>query len=73
MSDSRIVMMANQIARNVARGHGDPAKAVAEHINAFWDPRMRTQLFEALDDSGSDLIETVRSAKAYLDTPDTTP
>lgn len=69
MSDSRIVMMANQIAKNLARGHGDPARAVAEHINAFWDPRMRAQLFEALDNSGSDLDETVRSAKAYLHVP----
>jgi len=72
MSDSRIVMMANQIARNLANGHGDPANAVAEHINAFWDPRMRAQLFEALENSGSGLNETVRSAKAYLHAPSAT-
>lgn len=32
---NNIVTMANQIARNLARGHGDPATALAEHINSF--------------------------------------
>jgi formate dehydrogenase subunit delta len=69
MTDSAIVMMANQIARNLARGHGDPVQATAEHINSFWDPRMRAQLFVALNDTDSGLFETVRSAKPLLRSP----
>ncbi len=45
MSPDKLVRMANQIARFFATGaDGDPAEAVAGHINAFWEPRMRRQL-----------------------------
>ncbi len=35
-----LVLMANQIARNLAY-EPDPAAATAEHIRLFWDPRMK--------------------------------
>ena len=48
--DERLVYMANQIARNLAApGYDDAAQAVADHIRAFWDPRMRTQLLAMTD------------------------
>jgi len=43
----RLVYMANQIARNfAAQGADVAALAVADHIAAFWDPRMKAQIFE---------------------------
>lgn len=66
---NNIVTMANQIARNLARGHGDPATALAEHINSFWDPRMRSQLLAELASNNPDIAETVRSAKPMLNVP----
>ena len=43
MSDpAKLVMMANQIARNLeALGHDKAVAATAEHIRDFWDPRMK--------------------------------
>jgi len=46
----RLVYMANQIARNLAaQGDDVAALAVADHIAAFWDPRMKAQIF-AMED-----------------------
>lgn len=40
-----LVRMANQIATNL--GHeDDPAAATAEHIQLFWDPRMKQLIFD---------------------------
>jgi formate dehydrogenase subunit delta len=39
----RLVMMANQIAANLATAD-DPAAATAEHILLYWDPRMRANI-----------------------------
>lgn len=42
----KLVMMANQIAANLAH-EPDPAAATAEHIRLFWDPWMKAGLKEA--------------------------
>ncbi len=39
----KLVMMANQIAANLANDP-DPAAAVAEHIQLYWDPRMKAMI-----------------------------
>lgn len=50
-SADRLAYMADQIARNfVALGHDRAAAATADHIAAFWDPRMRT-MFLDLDEA----------------------
>ncbi|MEP7005177.1 MAG: formate dehydrogenase subunit delta [Sphingomonas bacterium] len=50
----RLVYMANQIARNfAAQGADAAALAVADHIAAFWDPRMKAQIF-AVESGGQD-------------------
>ena len=41
---AKLVRMANQIARNLARDK-DPVGAAADHIRAFWTVRMQEQLF----------------------------
>ena len=52
----RLVYMANQIARNLAAQGADAAAlAVADHIAAFWDPRMKAHLF-AMPDAALDPI-----------------
>ena len=38
--------MANDIARNLAAmGHDQAVLATADHIDKFWDPRMKRQIF----------------------------
>ena len=38
--------MANDIARNLAAmGHDNAVLATADHIDHFWDPRMKAQIF----------------------------
>ena len=40
--------MANDIARNLeAMGHDKAVLATADHIDHFWDPRMKAQIFAA--------------------------
>jgi formate dehydrogenase subunit delta len=52
----RLVYMANQIARNfAAQGPDVAALAVADHIAAFWDPRMKAQIF-AMNGAGLEPI-----------------
>jgi formate dehydrogenase subunit delta len=46
----RLVMMANQIAANLATDD-NPVAATAEHIRLFWDPRMK-QMISAHDGAG---------------------
>ncbi|MBC7987695.1 MAG: formate dehydrogenase subunit delta [Sphingomonadaceae bacterium] len=42
--------MANQIAREFAtRGEEAAALATADHIDHFWDPRMKAMIFERLE------------------------
>jgi formate dehydrogenase subunit delta len=63
----KLVHMANQIAANLtAQRVADPVKATADHITAFWDPRMRRQIVALLDGGESDLDETAAAAVALL-------
>lgn len=65
-SAERLVYMANQIARNLAaQGPDAAALAVADHIAAFWDPRMKAQIF-AMEDAGLEPI-TARAVALLRD------
>ena len=44
-SVERLVYMANHIATNLATDD-DPVAAVADHIQLFWDPRMKKLILE---------------------------
>lgn len=50
----RLIYMANQIARNLAR-QADPEAAVADHIAHFWDPRMRRMILDRVAAGGAGL------------------
>ena len=64
-STEKLVMMANQIAANLAHDD-DPAKATAEHIRLFWDPRMKAMI-AAHGEAG--LSPIAASALTKLDQP----
>ena len=58
----RLVLMANQIATNLATDH-DPAGATARHIARYWDPRMRKMIKAYV---GSSLTPIAAEAIAQL-------
>ncbi|WP_136619928.1 MULTISPECIES: formate dehydrogenase subunit delta [Mesorhizobium] len=66
----KLVRMANQIADFF---HSKPREegiaGVAEHINKFWEPRMRRQLFEMLDGGTENFNELVVAASARIRRP----
>ena len=68
----KLVRMANQIATFF---HSKPREegiaGVAEHINKFWEPRMRRQFFELLDGDPEDFDELVVAASAKIRRPQT--
>lgn len=52
----RLAYMANHIARNFAvKGEAAAARATADHIASFWDPRMKRQAFEMIAQGGGAL------------------
>ena len=49
----KLVYMANQMAAFFrSKPHAEGVAGIAEHINKFWDPRMRRQFFEMIDAGG---------------------
>ena len=68
----KLVMMANQIARNL-RGAGEEAAiaATADHIRRFWDPRMRAAIIAYLADGGT--LEPIAAAAVRRLAPPATP
>jgi formate dehydrogenase subunit delta len=70
MSPEKLVYMANQIATFFeSKRHDEAVAGVAEHINAFWEPRMRRQLFALLDAGGADFRPLVREAAGKIRRP----
>jgi formate dehydrogenase subunit delta len=50
MSPEKMIYMANQIATFfTTKPYAEGVTGVAEHINAYWEPRMRQQFFALLD------------------------
>ena len=67
---NKIIRMANQIATFF---HSQPASegpgGVATHINKFWEPRMRRELFEHIDKGGEGLLPLVMEASRVIKRP----
>ena len=62
MDLKHLTYMANQIARNfAAQGDEVAAMATAEHLNLFWDPRMKAAILN------SDRAELEPIAKAAVE------
>ncbi|MHC0052640.1 formate dehydrogenase subunit delta [Actibacterium sp. D379-3] len=70
MSPEKLAHMANQIATAFATLPDDrAARAVASHINDFWDPRMRAQLLAMGQTGGAGLSPVVLQAAALIRSP----
>ena len=66
----KIVRMANQIATFFqSKPHDMGVEGVAEHINKFWDPRMRKQFFELIDAGAANFLPLVVEASATIRRP----
>lgn len=68
-NQQRLAYMADQIARNfVALGHDAAVAATADHIAAFWDPRMKAKGFELLRGETALLTPLAAAALRMLET-----
>ena len=67
MSPEKLAYMANQIGRFFAhKKHDEAVAAIADHLDRFWDPRMRKTIFEHLDGLRSELEPSVFEAVEQL-------
>ena len=70
MSADRIVRMANDIAKFMeSKPHAEGVALLASHVNDFWEPRMRRQLFAVLDAGGAGLRPLVLEAAGAIRRP----
>lgn len=68
---SKLVYMANQIATFFkSQPESEAVQGVATHINKFWEPRMRRQLFEILDNDNNGLDTLVIQAAPLIRKPE---
>lgn len=70
MDQHDMIRMANQIA-SFFNGSGPEVavKDAAEHINKFWEPRMRTALIAHLEKGGEGLDPTIVTAASLIKKP----
>lgn len=70
--DAKLIRMANQIATFFL---SQPAKeqedGIANHINKFWEPRMRKRLFELLASNEQGFLPLVHAASNKVRRPTT--
>ncbi|WP_225029735.1 formate dehydrogenase subunit delta [Xinfangfangia pollutisoli] len=70
MSADKITRMANQISLFMeSKPHAEGVAGLAAHINDFWEPRMRRELFDLLDQGGAGLRPLVVEAAAQIRRP----
>ena len=70
MSADKIIRMANQIATfKESKPHQEGLDLCASHINDFWEPRMRRELFTILDAGGEGLRPLLIEASAQIRRP----
>ncbi len=70
METRDMVRMANQIGDFFkSYGEKEATEGIAEHINKFWEPRMRRNFFAHLDKGGEGLNENVKAAAAQVKRP----
>jgi formate dehydrogenase subunit delta len=69
-TDEKIVRMANQIGTFfLSKPHEEGVAGTAEHINKFWDPRMRRVFFALLDDGDAGFLPIVVEAAVLVRRP----
>ncbi len=66
----RLVYMANQIGKFfVSEDKTTAVAGIADHLQKFWDPRMRAEIIAHLTAGGEGLDPAVREAVASLKLP----
>jgi hypothetical protein len=66
----KLIRMANQISKFFeSKPHAEGVAGIASHINDFWEPRMRRQLFEMIDAGGVGFRPLLREAAASIRRP----
>jgi formate dehydrogenase subunit delta len=71
---TKLVYMANQIATFFhSQPKDEAAAAVADHINHFWEPRMRQQFFAILEQPDNGLDPLVIEAAQQIRRPGSVP
>jgi formate dehydrogenase subunit delta len=67
VSPDKLVYMANQIGKFFAsQGESQAVAGTADHIEKFWDPRMRAAILAHVAAGGEGLDPSVRKAIAQL-------
>lgn len=67
MSLDKLIYMANQIGKFfISQGQEQAVAGTADHIQKFWDPRMRKAIFAHLEAGGGGLDPVVREALERL-------
>lgn len=67
---ARLVRMANQIGIFFeSKPHDEGVAGVAEHINKFWEPRMRRHFFSVFDAGGEGMRPIVLEAAPSIRRP----
>jgi formate dehydrogenase subunit delta len=70
MQNSDMVRMANQMADFFkSYGETEAVEGIADHINKFWEPRMRRDFFVLVDSGGMGLSDLVKKAAATIKRP----
>ena len=66
----KLVRMANQIATFfLSQPEAVRIEGVANHLNKFWESRMRRELFEHIDKGGEGLLPLVMEASRVIKRP----
>lgn len=70
-NEVKLIRMGNQIAtffssQNIETGGQD----VAEHINKFWEPRMRRQFFNIAENSTEKFHDLLKAAIPHINKPE---
>jgi formate dehydrogenase subunit delta len=67
MSPEKLVYMANQIGKFfVSQGDDHAVAGIADHLQKYWDPRMRATILDHFAHGGSGLEPLVRRAVEQL-------
>jgi formate dehydrogenase subunit delta len=72
MSPDKLIYMANQIgAFFKSQGESRAPAGIADHINRFWEPRMRSAILAYWETGGEKLDPAVRDAMKAVKRPKT--
>jgi formate dehydrogenase subunit delta len=70
METRDMVRMANQIGEFFkSYGEAEAIEGIAEHINKFWEPRMRRDFFAHIEKGGDGFDSLVVKAAAHVKRP----